>query len=181
MKKNKNYDIIKKEFDEEWSENGLDTCSRVNNAIYERHKDEMGIQHNSAYNYTLAVKSELYGKSNDIAVRGTNGTCYSVICKQLDNDKFERFTEAEEAIYKELKTVYFGDAFEKEALVKELVERGSLREEDAWGYLQEIQDFDNNFVGLMTELSEKIGSRVARATMIVRDNEVKLIADGDQE
>ena len=57
----KNYELIKTAFTEEWSPNGIDTCSNVAIKIYDKHKNELTIQDTTTYNYALKSRTELFG------------------------------------------------------------------------------------------------------------------------
>ena len=172
VKKNsKNYEIIKKQITKTWNPDGIDTCKRVSLEIANELK-EIALKESTIYNYTCHGKNELYGHSwmND----GQIGSCYYLWCKTSGegvNQKFERFTEEEEAIKKDLLRKYYGDTTEKQLLVLEMIENGEINKEDAWDVLSALTNMTgSSFTVFLHELEEKIGSKVTKVTYVERKN-----------
>ena len=68
-----------------------------------------------------------------------------------------------------MQTKYFGDATEKQILVKGMIESGEIKKEDAWEVLEELTNMrTGNFMAFLTELQEKIGCQVIRGTFVER-------------
>ena len=166
-----NYNKIKDKIDDCWSQDGIDTCKRVSLEIVNELK-EIALKESTIYNYTCHGKNELYGHSwmND----GQIGSCYYLWCKTSGegvNQKFERFTEEEEAIKKDLLRKYYGDTTEKQLLVLEMIENGEINKEDAWDVLSALTNMTgSSFTVFLHELEEKIGSKVTKVTYVERKN-----------
>lgn len=164
------YQKVRDKVDEIWSENGLDSCSRVGNEIYEiltEEDENFALQSSTVYNYTIKGRNELYGKP--FMSGGKLGSCVYLWCKRKKDGKYSMLTEKEQMIKQQLQTKYFGDATEKQVLVKAMVEAGELSKEEAWGVLEEMTNMrTGNFLMFLRELEEKIGCQVVKGTMVER-------------
>lgn len=172
------YQRIKDEVDKEWSEDGLDSCSRVSLKIEEKLKNELAIAPGTIYNYTRQSRNELYGVP--FQERGSIGSCVYLWCKKTGdgaNTEYALLTPEEEELKQALIKKYFGDATEKQIIVKGMVEMGEIRREDAWNVLEELTGMhNNNFIMFLGELQAKIGCQVVRGTLVERDS--KFIEEG---
>lgn len=164
----KSKEIILNALDEEWAESGLDTCSNVAIKIYDKHKDELTIADSTAYNYTIAARKELYGVPFQNG--GKLGNCIYIWCKKdEDTGTYSFLTKEEQEIKQKLQTKYFGDATEKQILIKGMVEKGEIKKEDAWEVLEEMTNMNtSNFLGFLKELQSTIGCQVVRGTWVRR-------------
>lgn len=171
----KSREIVLKAFDEEWSENGIDTCSNVAIKIYDKHRNELAIAPATTYNYTIEARNELYGKP--FGADGKLGNCHYIWVKATDQEDgtkiLELFNEEEEKIKKELMNKYFSTDAEKEVMVAEMVNRGELTKEEAYDTLVEMKHLNNaGFMAFKAELEEKIGYPVLKGTYIEKKQEV---------
>ena len=171
----KQKEIVFNAFDEEWNENGLDTCSNVAIKIYDKHKNELKIAENTTYNYTIEARNEKYGKP--FGADGKLGNCRYIWVKasdQPDGTKLlELFNEEEEKIKKELMNKYFSTDAEKEVMVAEMVNRGELTKAEAYDTLVEMKHLNNaGFMAFKNELEERIGSQVLKGTYIEKRQEL---------
>lgn len=165
------YQKIKEKIDEVWSETGLDSCSRVGEEIFydliENDKD-FNLKNTTVYNYTIKGRNELYGKPFGEA--GTLGSCIYTWCKKdAETGTYLPLSAEEKKIKSELQTKYFGDASEKQILVKGMIASGEITQEEAWGVLEEMTNMtDNNFMMFLKELQDKIGCKVIKGTLVKR-------------
>lgn len=173
----KAYQRIKDEVDKEWSEDGLDSCSRVSLKIEEKLKNELTIAPSTIYDYTRQSRNELYGIP--FQERGSIGSCVYLWCKKQGdgiNTEYSLLTPEEEELKQTLIKKYFGDATEKQIIVKGMVEMGEIRREEAWSVLEELTGMNNNnFIMFLSELQAKIGCQIVRGTLVDRD--VEMIED----
>ena len=170
----KAYQRIKDEVDKEWSEDGLDSCSRVSLKIGEKLKNELAIAPGTIYNYTRQSRNELYGVP--FQERGSIGSCVYLWCKKMGdgiNTEYSLLTPEEEELKQTLIKKYFGDATEKQIIVKGMVEMGEIRKEEAWSVLEELTGMNNNnFIMFLSELQAKLGCQIVRGTLVDRDIEM---------
>lgn len=163
-------DFIESKIDETWSPTGLDSCSRVNQAICYKYSNEIPLAESTAYNYTRECRNSLYGKP--FQGPGKLGHCEYQWCKKVGNGidaVYVPFTKEEEKIKQELLTKYFGSATEKQVLVKGMILKGEITEEEAWGLLEELTNMDDNFMQFLFEFGDRIGATVVRGTMVERN------------
>lgn len=172
-KNEKNYEIIKSSFDEQWNDNGLDTCSNVAYKIYDKYKNELDIRDTTAYNYTLKAKKELYGVP--YTSFGTLGRCVYLWCKKELNEDgtliFTQFTDEEEKIKKDLMKEFFSTDAEKEIFIAQMVEKGEISKEQAYDELCRLKNLNKaGYVGFLKALKEAIGCDVSRTTLLIKDS-----------
>lgn len=167
------FEMIKNKIDETWSEDGLDSCSRVGQAL--ERKLPLNLASKTIYKYTIESRNELYGHPNK--ERGSIGSCVSLLCKKVGdgpNAKYYKFTPEEEYIKDELIKKYYGNTTEKQALVKSMIDTGEITKEEGWEVLESLTNnvFTNNtFMEFLTELQELIGNQVVRGTLVKRDKD----------
>lgn len=156
--------------DDVWSEDGLDSCSRVGSKIYEilSNEESLDRKESTIIEYTRKGRNELYGKP--FGEEGKLGKCIYIWCKRdKETGEYSLLNEEEQKIKKDLQTKYFGDATEKQILVKGMVESGEIRKEEAWSILEEMTNMNNsNFLSFLKEIQEKIGCQVIRGTLVER-------------
>lgn len=167
-KKSKAYQIVKESFDEEWNENGLDTCSNVSNKIYEKHQDELAITPTTTYTYTLATRAELYGKP-------FIGNCYYVWCKKFETKDgtivLEEFNEEEQEIKKKLLQKYFATDVERDLMIHEMVMAKEITKAEAYDLSCELRNLkDEGFIGFKKELEAVLGCSIVKGTKIDKGN-----------
>ena len=170
------YQLIKRELDKEWSEDGLDSCQRVSLKIGEKYGGELAVSAATIYNYARKSRNELYGKP--FQERGSIGSCVYLWCKKRGEGidaAYELLSPHEEEIKQQLIKKYFGDATEKQIIVQGMVEMGEIKKEDAWDVLSELTGMcGNKFIMFLNELQEKIGCQVIRGTLVERDSQLYL-------
>lgn len=164
------YQKVRDKVDKVWDNSGLDSCSRVGNEIYEILTEEdknFALQSSTVYNYTIKGRNELYGKP--FMSGGRLGNCVYLWCKKREDGGYSMLTEEEQVIKQQLQTKYFGDATEKQILVKAMVETGELSKEEAWDVLEEMTNMrTGNFLMFLRELELKVGCQVVKGTMVKR-------------
>ena len=165
-----NYLKIRDKVDEVWDETGLDTCSRVGQEIYDILSEEdenFKLKSGTVVNYTYRGRNELYGKP--FVGGGKLGNCVYIWCKRDQDGNYSLLTEEEQRIKQNLQTKYFGDATEKQILVKGMVEAGELSKEEAWEALEEMTNMNTgNFMGFLAELQAELGCQVVKGTYVNR-------------
>lgn len=165
--KNKNFRLVKDNFDAVWAESGLDTCRRVGEALYVKFEDEFTVQSSSVYEYTKNVRNQLYGSPID-GTFGEKGRSYYVYCKRV-GDHYEFLSEEEEQIKKELLKEYFSDADEKTIIVQSMIDRGEIKKEDAWGKYQDLINLPHNYAAFLEEFKRRTGILLIKGTLIERN------------
>ena len=173
IKESKAYQIIKNKIDEFWNEDGLDSCKRVGEQMQKELNKELALAPSTVYNYTRKGRNELYGVP--FKERGAIGSCTYLWCKKEGdgvNTQYRRLTEEEEQIKQDLLKKYFGNATEKQVIVKAMVEAGEIQKEEAWEVLEELTNMKDNFMPFLGELQEKLQCQVVRGTLVVRDRDL---------
>lgn len=177
-----NYEIIKSAFTEEWSKDGIDTCSNVAIKIYDKHSNELTITDTTTYNYTIKARNELFGIPW-IGV-GSLGSCIYLWCKkEYDNNGaiiYTQFTDEEDKIRKDLMKKYFSTDIEKEIFIAEMVEAGEITKEEAYDALCEMKNLHKaGFLGFLKALKAAVGCDVSKATLIRKEEDkIEFIDDG---
>lgn len=162
--------MVISKIDQVWSEDGLDSCSRVGNKICELlEKEGIVRKPNTVIAYTRQGRNELYGIP--FMNEGKIGKCIYIWCKRdPKTGEYSLLTEKEQAIKQNLQTKYFGDATEKQILVKGMVEAGEIRKEDAWDVLEEMTNMrTGNFMMFLKEIQEALHCQVIRGTLVERN------------
>lgn len=175
--------VIEK-IDKVWSADGLDSCQRVGEKILEllqKENKDFNRATGTIVKYTREGRNELYGKPFD-NIGGKIGSCIYIWCKRNpETGEYDFLTEEEQAIKQKLQTKYFGDATEKQILVKAMVEAGEISKEDAWSVLEEMTNMNGkaNFMGFLKEIQQTLHCQVIRGTLVDR-NANKLDFSGDK-
>ena len=132
--------------DEVWSADGLDSCQRVGEkmlALFQKEDSNFNRASSTIVNYVREGRNELYGVPFSES-GGKLGSCVYIWCKRdPDTGDYSFLTEEEQAIKQKLQTKYFGDATEKQILVKAMVEAGEISKQEAWGVLEQMTNMDN--------------------------------------
>ena len=163
--KQSNFSLIKDSIDEVWNKNGLDTAKNVSEKLMEQ--KDLTICAGTAYRYTLEGRNVLYGKP--FAGKGEIGTCIYLWGVDNEDGTFRELTREEEAKKRQLLTKYFGDATEKQLLVRAMIESGEIKKEDAFELLEDMTNMKGlNFFAFLTELQNEIGCKVRRITKVER-------------
>lgn len=171
--------MVISKIDQVWSEDGLDSCSRVGNKICELLEEEGIVRKpNTVIAYTRQGRNELYGIP--FMNEGRIGKCIYIWCKRdPETGEYSLLTEEEQIIKQNLQTKYFGDATEKQILVKGMVEAGEIRKEDAWDVLEEMTNMrTGNFMQFLKEIQEALHCQVIRGTLVERN--VLSLNSGDE-
>ena len=177
-----NYQKVRNKVDEVWNENGLDTCSRVGGEVYEILIDEdknFKLTNSTVINYTLRSRNELWGKP--FMGGGTKGECTYLWCKRdKETGEYSFLNEEEQKIKQQLQMKYFGDATEKQIMVKAMIEAGEIKEEEAWKVLEEMTNMGTgNFMGFLQELQRALGGcQVVKGTLVKRSSEESAWIEG---
>ena len=179
-----NYEKVKDKIDEVWSSDGLDTCTRVGNEIYEqltKEDNDFNLQDTTVIAYTRKGRNELYGRP--FVGGGQIGNCIYLWCKRdRKTGRYSFLTPEEQEIKQKLQTKYFGDATEKQILVKGMIESGEISKEEAWQVLEELTNMNTgNFMGFLSELQAILGCQVIKGTLVNRDNNLLEIKEGEFE
>ena len=163
-KKSADYSIVKEEFTQVYNKSKIDTASNVSKKIYRKRKDDLTIKESTTYEYTKAARNELYGKP--FVGCGERGVCRYIWAKQIGEGQYERFNEEEQAIYKRLLVKYFRGTDEKTIFVEDMIKRGEITEEEAWGVFSDMMNLDYGFMNFKIEMEEAIGCPIVRVTEI---------------
>ena len=162
--KKKDYSIVREEFTQVYNESKIDTASNVSKKIYNKRKSDLSIKESTTYEYTREARNELYGKP--FVGKGKLGTCRYIWVKKLDEGKYERFNDEEEAMYKKLLLKYFKNTDSKAMFVKDMIKRGEVTKEEAWDVYDEIANLEFGFMNFKAEMEEFVGCTIVRATEI---------------
>lgn len=162
--KRKDYSIVKEEFTQVYNKSKIDTASNVSKKIYSKRKSDLSIKPSTTYEYTKEARNELYGKP--FVGKGKLGTCRYIWVKKLDEGKYERFNDEEEAMYKKLLLKYFKNTDSKAMFVKDMIKRGEVTKEEAWDVYDEIANLEFGFMNFKAEMEEFVGCTIVRATEI---------------
>ena len=168
---NDNYGKVKNKIPEVWNTSGLDSSRRVSLEI--QHELMLPLTEGTVYQYTLKGRNELYGKP--FGEPGELGKCTYTWCKKMGDGRTADIiplTEEEEEIKQKLIQKYFGNASEKQVIVKAMVETGEITAEEAWGVLEELTNMkgQGNFRAFLAELQETLNCMVIRGTVIEPNN-----------
>ena len=163
-KKSADYSIVKEEFTQVYNKSKIDTASNVSKKIYNKRKNDLTIKESTTYEYTRAARNELYGKP--FVGCGERGVCRYIWAKQIGDGQYERFNETEQAIYKRLLVKYFKGADEKTIFVRDMIKRGEITEEEAWGVYEDMMNLEQGFMNFKIEMEEAIGYPIVRVTEI---------------
>lgn len=163
-KKSADYSIVKEEFTQVYNKSKIDTASNVSKKIYNKRKNDLTIKESTTYEYTRAARNELYGKP--FVGCGERGVCRYIWAKQIGEGQYERFNEEEQAIYKRLLVKYFKGADEKTIFVRDMIKRGEITEEEAWGVYEDMMNLEQGFMNFKIEMEEAIGYPIVRVTEI---------------
>ena len=162
--KKKDYSIVREEFTQVYNKSKIDTASNVSKKIYNKRKSDLSIKESTTYEYTREARNELYGKP--FVGKGKLGTCRYIWVKKLDEGKYERFNDEEEAMYKKLLLKYFKNTDSKAMFVKDMIKRGEVTKEEAWDVYDEIANLEFGFMNFKAEMEEFVGCTIVRATEI---------------
>lgn len=186
-----NYGIIREKVDREWDSEGLDTCSRVSQAIYES-QEYWPIAPGTMYNYTCRSRNELFGDPKT-KEEGLEGYCEYEFAKQVkDSDRLTPFTLEEKAIEYEIMDKYYGAKSEEERKQQdlELIEQTLLinarieadskymtedevvqAQSAAWRQFVKKKKLNSRtvFLQFLTELETRIHCKVVRGTRVYRN------------
>ena len=163
-KKSNDYTIVKEEFTQVYNDSKIDTASNVSKKIYNKRKSDLTIKESTTYEYTRAARNELYGKP--FVGCGEKGVCRYIWAKQIGEGQYERFNDTEQAIYKRLLVKYFKGADEKTIFVRDMIKRGEITEEEAWGVYEDMMNLEQGFMNFKIEMEEAIGYPIVRVTEI---------------
>ena len=163
-KKSADYSIVKEEFTQVYNKSKIDTASNVSKKIYNKRKNDLTIKESTTYEYTRAARNELYGKP--FVGCGERGVCRYIWAKQIGEGQYERFNDTEQAIYKRLLVKYFKGADEKTIFVRDMIKRGEITEEEAWGVYEDMMNLEQGFMNFKIEMEEAIGYPIVRVTEI---------------
>lgn len=163
--KNKNYQIVKDNFDATWDESGLDSCSRVADSIYAEHENEFTVTPTTVYDHTRQVRNEFYG-SPMTGEKGEKGVCSYVWCKRNKDGRLVALSEEEELIKKELMKKYYATTDEKTAIIQSMIESKEITVDEAWSVYSAMISAKTSYSGFMNEYKSLTGIQLIRGTLI---------------
>ena len=163
--KNTKYQKVKNNFCKVLDKGGLDSCKRIAGELHATVFGGEKVQDSTLYIYTLAARTDLYGKpmSN---IPGEKGTCSYVWCKKNpDTGRLYYLSDEEEAIKQRLIKEYFSTADEKTAMVKSMIDAGELASDEAWEYYDKIMNLTGNYIAFLQKFKELTGVQLVRGTV----------------
>lgn len=147
--------------------NNLDTSKRVSEEIYDNKKENnITLSEGSIYSYTCSATKILYGKRNSNAA-GTLGISNYVWAKRSKNGGFEYLSTEEEEVKKQLIIKYFGDTEEKALFIQDSIDKGELKEEEAWGEYSKMIKLKANYNQFLSEFKKITGVQLIKCTEII--------------
>lgn len=164
--------VIEK-IDEVWSADGLDSCQRVGEkilALLQEEDNTFNRATGTIVKYTREGRNELYGPP--FQGGGKIGNCIYIWCKRdPKTGDYSLLTNEEQEIKQKIQMKYFGDATEKQILVKGMVEAGEITKEEAWNVLEEMTNMNRkeNFMGFLKEIQAALHCQIIRGTLVERD------------
>lgn len=125
VKKDNNYQQIKKQVPAAWDKSGLDLKKNVAQKLYS--KEEFSIKYSTVYSYVCKASNELYGKPSSLE-GGEIGNCHWVLCvKDQNTGKLRWFTYEENQQKQELRAKYFNERNQEEKKKQEIRESLKLQ------------------------------------------------------
>lgn len=125
VKKDNNYQQIKKQVPTAWDKSGLDLKKNVAQKLYS--KEEFNIKYSTVYSYVCKASNELYGKPSSLE-GGEIGNCHWVLCaKDQNTGKLRWFTYEENQKKQELRAKYFNERNQEEKKKQEIRESLKLQ------------------------------------------------------
>lgn len=125
VKKDNNYQQIKKQVPIAWDKSGLDLKKNVAQKLYS--KEEFNIKYSTVYSYVCKASNELYGKPSSLE-GGEIGNCHWVLCaKDQNTGKLRWFTYEESQQKQELRAKYFNERNQEEKKKQEIRESLKLQ------------------------------------------------------
>lgn len=133
VKKDSNYQKVKKVVPEYWSKNKIDKKKWVAEKI--QNNETILIKPSTTYSYVCKASTELWGKPNGSG--GPYGYNYWVLCVRTGTNTLRPFTEEEQKTRKKLKSIYFekrNNELDKQEELREVLEmkrkEGNITEEE---------------------------------------------------
>lgn len=163
--KNPNYQIVLENIDKVWDKSGLDTCSHVGEQIYKEHRAELTVQESTTITHTAQARNQKWGKPNS-EEGGPEGRCDYVLCRKNESGKPIWLNSDQERIKEKLLKKWFGDADEKTVIVQMMIDRGEIKEEEAWNMYSRIMKLPRNYYGFMKEFKDITGIQLIRGTQV---------------
>lgn len=164
---NKNYTIVKDNFDNTWNPKGIDTSKRVADEMFSK-KDQLNLtlSPSSTYIYVNEAKRELYGIPKKM--RGTHGMCHYILAKKGENGDYPvELNEEENKIKNDLIKKYFFDGKENAiVIIQQMIETGEIDEKDAWNEFKNLTNPGFTYSNFIAELEQKLNCKIIRATKI---------------
>ena len=166
-----NYELVKSSFNEEWNDNGIDSCRNVALKIYDKHKKELTITQGTTEVYVRKSRNELYGIP--FLTEGSLGKCTYLWCKRENTSNGIRYielTEEEDKVRKKLMKQYFNADEDKKLFVAEMVHTGEISKEQGFDILTELENLtEEGFMTFKCELERILGFHIVKATLIEKD------------
>lgn len=158
---------VKELTEQNWSIDGLDTCSNVAQKNYPMLKNEgYEISEGTNYRYTCAGRTELWG-SPMYRTEGTKGHCRYEYCKVDEQGNLVPFSAEEQKIKEELIKKYFGNLSEWTLGIADDLKRGRISKEEAADALERL-DEHGDYLAWLNELEAKIGCKIKKATHVFK-------------
>lgn len=167
------YEQIKMKIDKVWDKEGLDTCKRVSQKIFEELRQEqkdIKVSFNTVKQYTNKGKNELFGKANPKGF-GDIGNSERELCIKY-NYRVSPFSEEDRAKIERLKEIYLkSPTLDGKIIVKSLINNGEITKEEAWELFESIEEFDDNrFKTFLDMASLELGGQIVIGTRVTRNN-----------
>ena len=198
-KKSYGYETIANNFLQQWNDNGLDTCKRVGENIYQQYNDKdenFKLSESTTEKYVVSVRNEKWGKPSleDNPAVGYR-YCWTVAetkyVNGLNETTYRFLTDEEKNIFKRLTDKYLKDVDKNVILlVGTEVEDGRLSAEEALKMITESskKDKEVSFNGILMEFRMLTGKKLVKATyredadksLMRFDDKVEVI-DGDEK
>lgn len=170
------YQKTKNKINDTWSQDGLDSCTRVGGQIYNDFiMEDPGFDYaeGTIVKYTAKGRNELYGNPKfEGREVGTLGTCQYIWCKKdRITGGYVLLNEEEEKIKDELQMKYFGNVADNTTILFGLYHAGKISKMELADRLVNDNPMADkgNFMRFMIEFKQRLGGeQPVQATLVER-------------
>lgn len=190
-KKSYGYEAIANNFLDEWNDNGLDTCKRVGENIYQQYvevkkDDKFKLNENTTEKYVVSVRNQKWGKPSlednpNVGYRYCWTVAETKYVGGLNETTYRFLTEQEKEIFKGLTNKYLRDVDKNIILlVGTEVEDGKLSAEEALKMITESSKVDKEmgFNKILAEFRLITGKKLVKATYREDADKSRLLGAG---